>query len=174
MGTFEPLIIPFSGLSLGNHHFDFQIGDSFFENIECSEVQGGEVQVSVMLERQERMLVFDIAFHGFLTTPCDRCLDPFPFPVEGEERLYVKFGEDFHEESYDVMVIPKSEHRIDLTHIVYEMLILMLPYQRVHPDDEDGNTTCDPEILARMEHLKANQGEDPRWDALKNIRLDNN
>ncbi len=45
----------------------------------------------------------------------------------------------------------------------------------MHEDDENGNSTCDPQVLAKLEELSQKEEEkesDPRWDALKNLKLD--
>jgi uncharacterized metal-binding protein YceD (DUF177 family) len=174
VGVLDQYIIPFSGLALGNHEFDFHIGKAFFENIEYSEINGGDVNIHIIMDRQERMLTLHINIEGTVLVPCDRCLDLFNYPVSGQELLIFKFGEDYHEESAEVIIIPRTEHRINLAHILYEMIYLLLPYQKIHPDDADGNSTCDPEILKRLESLQPEKQQDPRWDNLRGINLDKN
>lgn len=174
MGFLNQFVIPFSGLGLGNHHFDYHVDNKFFESFEYSEIHSGVLNIAVDMDRQERMLAFTITLHGTVTVPCDRCLDPFELPVNGQEVLFVKFGDDFHEESAEIIIIPRTEHRFNLAPILYEMILLSLPYQRIHPDDQDGNSTCDPEILKRLQELKPEKDIDPRWEGLKGINLDNN
>ena len=174
MGVLEQFVIPFSGLALGNHRFDYQIDDTFFESFEYSEIHKGNLIITVDMDRQERMLSFKINISGSVTIPCDRCLDPFELRVDGKEVLFVKFGEDYHEESAEVIIIPRTEHRFNLATLLYEMIILNLPYQRIHPDDEKGNSKCDPEILKRLQELDPEKDIDPRWEGLKGINLDIN
>ena len=38
-------------------------------------------------------------------------------------------------------------------------------------DDEFGNSTCNQEMIDRL-HSYSDKKEDPRWDALKNIKID--
>ena len=61
-----------------------------------------------------------------------------------------------------------------LFHFVYESIMLALPIQVLHPDDENGNSTCNPEILKIMnEHspdAKKEDEIDPRWEALKKLK----
>ncbi|MHC1706327.1 MAG: DUF177 domain-containing protein [Bacteroidales bacterium] len=173
MGKKDQYVIPFSGLTTGKHYFDYLVDHEFFESIEYSEIHNGSMQVKVELDRQETMLTFNISFYGIVSIDCDRCLDPFDMPVEGNEVLFVKFGEDYHEESAEVIVIPRTEHRFDLRTILYEMILLSLPYKRIHPEDEDGNSQCDPEILNRLRELEPEKEIDPRWEGLKGINLDN-
>ena len=46
-----------------------------------------------------------------------------------------------------------------------------LPIQKVHPDDENGKSTCDPDMLKKIrEHMVIDENiTDPRWDELKNL-----
>jgi uncharacterized metal-binding protein YceD (DUF177 family) len=52
----------------------------------------------------------------------------------------------------------------------------MVPIRKVHPDDENGESTCDPEIIKRIttEEKEESEGVDPRWEALKNLGLRKN
>ncbi len=174
MGFKDQYSIPFAGLALGNHHFEYQIDQQFFESFEFSEIHKGNVTIQVDLDRQDRMLVFTFGIQGTVTLPCDRCCDPVEMKVDNEDVLYVKFGEDFHEESAEVIIIPKTEHRFDLSALIYEMILLSLPYQRVHPDDDTGNSTCNPDILRRLKELGPDKDIDPRWEGLKGIHLTTN
>ena len=45
--------LQFSGLKLGIHHFNFQIEDSFFEEIEIEEIQNVDAKINVNLEKRE-------------------------------------------------------------------------------------------------------------------------
>jgi hypothetical protein len=53
----------------------------------------------------------------------------------------------------------------------------MVPLRNVHPDDENGMSTCDQEALAKLEALRIHElteeekTNDPRWDILKKINL---
>jgi uncharacterized protein len=161
--------IPFNGLTLGNHHFDMEFNAKFFEALDYSEITHGEGSIQVDLEKQERMLVFDIMVEGWIGAICDRCLEPLKRDVYAEERLFVKFGQAFEEESEDVIVIPEGSHEFELAHYIYEMIDLSLPLRIVHPEDEDGNSLCDPEIIRKLEELKPIKPVDPRWDSLRGL-----
>ena len=173
MDYLKQFVIPFSGLAVGNHQFEFVIGDKFFERIDFSEIDHGDIQVLVDLDRQERMLVFDIRMDGKVIVDCDRCLDPLELIIQKNEKLFVKFGEEYLEESDDVIVIKETDYQFNLAQYLYEFIVLSLPYQRVHPDDKDGKSTCNPEILSKLEALRPPPSTDPIWDDLRNITLDN-
>lgn len=133
------------------------------------DITGGEVTLSLELEKESNLMVFELQLKGFVTLPCDRCLEEYNQDVEGSFRLIVKLGELFQELSDEMVEIPATEARIDLSQYVYEYILLMLPLKKVHPDDADGYSTCNPEMLQKLEnHFENNT--DPRWDALKKLK----
>jgi uncharacterized metal-binding protein YceD (DUF177 family) len=163
------LIIPFKGLSMGKHHYDFVVADSFFRDFEFPEIRTGNVSLSLELEKEASMLAFEFHLEGSVFLPCDRCLEEYEQPLNGDFRLIVKMGETFQELSDEMVEIPAMEARFDLGQYIYEYIQLMLPLKKVHPDDEDGNSTCSTEMLKKLEnHIQ--QDTDPRWDALKNLK----
>jgi len=164
--------IQFVGLEPGNHQFEFEVNDSFFEHFEFSQIQQGQVHVTVDLQKMERMMIFNIAFEGDVQVTCDRCTNEFYTPVADEQQLIVKLGAEYLEESEDVVVIPETEYQFDLSTYIYEFIHLALPARLLHPDDENGNSTCDPEMLRLLEKLAPTGTVDPRWEALKKLKTE--
>ena len=167
----KQFVIPFKGLSVGNHSFEFQIDDKFFDAIEYSELHKGNVGLKLEMLKEERMLIFDFNFAGTVEVICDRCLDPFDFPIKGHERLLVKFGEGWEEETDEIIVIPEGEYQFDLSPYIYEYINLLLPMQRIHPDNENGESTCNPEMLEMLGNIQEiKEDHDPRWDVLLKLK----
>ncbi len=172
MDILEPYRIPFRGMKTGVHRIDLEAGPEFFETVTDSLIHDGLVKVSLDLEKQERMLVLKFRLSGWVETLCDRCNEPLQCPVEGEERLIVKFGEAYEEQSDEVQVIPEFASRLDVSPFVYEYIHLLLPVRRVHPDTEQGESTCNPAVLKKLEELSGSETEDPRWEALRKLKED--
>lgn len=165
--------IQFVGLEPGNHQYEFEVNDTFFEQFEFSQIQHGQINVTVDLEKMERMMIFNIGIEGEALVTCDRCTEEFNFPISDTQRLIVKLGAEYMEESEDVVVIPETEYKFDLSPYIYEFIHLALPARLLHPDDEDGNSICDPEMLRLLEKLTPTEDTfDPRWEALKNLNTD--
>ena len=173
MEPYRDMIIPFVGLKPGIHQYRFDIDGSFFENFEGSEIGQGKVNIDCQLDRQARMLVFDFDIKGVVSVPCDRCLEDYDQPVEGHQRLIVKYGEEHQEETDEILVITEQEYEIDLRQFVYEYIYLMLPFRKVHGTDDKGRSLCNPEV---EKYIAPDENEDlktdPRWDDLK--KLDRN
>ena len=124
------------------------------------------------MNKKSLILEFLFELEGKVFVPCDRCLDPVDIEIEYQAPLYVKFGDESHEETDELYVISEQETEIELTQFIYEFIHLSLPFRRVHPDDENGNSTCNKEMLKRLEELSVNeekQDTDPRWNNLKDL-----
>lgn len=166
----EQYSIPFNGLKQGTHKFDFEIGKKFFEQYEHTQVKEGSIAVTVVMEKEERLFDLHFTLQGEVNVPCDRCNENVTIKVDGTQRLLVKLGDGYFEESEDVQVIPESDHKIELASFLYEYVHLMLPYRRVHPENEDGESECDPEVIRRIAELNEHHEPDPRWEVLGKLK----
>jgi uncharacterized metal-binding protein YceD (DUF177 family) len=99
----------------------------------------------------------------------------FFYNLESESRLLVKFGKKIEDSDPDIISLTADENELDLQHHLYEYIHLALPIKRVHPDDQNGNSTCDPVMLEKLkEHIVEEESDnDPRWDELKKLMNDN-
>jgi len=163
--------LPISGLKEGSHSYDFAIDNRFFEQFEESEVKEGSLTALIEADKRSTHIDLAIRIKGFVSISCDRCLGVFRQPVDCENRLVVKFGRVHDESDPDLITIPADENELDLNQYFYEYIHLALPIQRVHPNDKNGNSTCDPEMLGKLkEHIVGDESEnDPRWDELRKL-----
>ena len=171
MNYLKQFKIPFKGLSLGTHVYDWKLDKKFFEAIENPEIIDCNLKVVLELEKQERMLILNFQITGDVEVTCDRCLDQLNLPVDVRERYFIKFGNEHMEESETVLVIPESEYQVSVSDLIFDYVSLSLPIKKVHPDDAKGNSMCNLETLSRLKEHAIQKGSDPRWDALKNIKL---
>lgn len=169
--------IPFSSLKSGIYEYDYKLDGAFFSSFENEILKDGIVNFKVKLEKNERFLLFDFKFSGLVKTECDRCLGEMDVPVEGEESLCVKFSDTETSDDEDVTFLPESATKIDLAQWMYEYVTVAIPMQHVHPDDENGNPICDPEMLKYItgndeEGTKASTTDavDPRWEKLLDLK----
>jgi len=167
--------IGLSGLKEGRHTIDFEIDNKFFESFEESEIKEGSLFANIELEKRSTHIDLLIRISGKVNVCCDRCLEMFFYPVESESRLLIKFGKKIADADPDIISLTTDDHELDLQQHLYEYIHLALPIKRVHPDDQYGNSTCDPEMLKKLrEHIVEEENEnDPRWDELKKLMNDN-
>ena len=170
MEKLKEFTISFSGLSIGQHEFDLKVDDSFFECFEYSEISKGDINIKLILEKNERFLILNFEYKGSLIAPCDRCLDNLPFEIDNDNRLIVKFSEqddDYADD--DVILLSEKDHKIDISKFVYESIILILPTQKTHESVEECNQDM-IKYLSTIEPEKEN--DDPRWDSLKGLKFE--
>jgi len=162
------------GLKLGEHHFDYQINNTFFDEFDYNEFQNSDIQVDTYLNKKNTQLEFDFHIQGKVKVNCDLTLEPFDLPIENTLSIVVKFGDDFEEVDEKLIIIPRGEHEFQVQQYIYECVLLALPSKRVHPGVEDG--TLDSEILEKLNHHSVdnnnNKQTDPRWDKLKKLLKD--
>jgi uncharacterized metal-binding protein YceD (DUF177 family) len=65
----------------------------------------------------------------------------------------------------------KSENKIDLKHLIFELIVLNAPKKRQHSLDKKGNSTCNKEMVDLVNKYTQvkDKASDPRWDALKSL-----
>ncbi|MBE0646353.1 MAG: DUF177 domain-containing protein [Bacteroidales bacterium] len=170
MKPLDSFIIQFRGLKPGIHRYNLQIDKTFFNHFEQSEISEGDLTVHIDLEKEERMLLFQFDIDGNVTLPCDRCTDPVTIPIHGNERLIVKFGEAFQELDEEIQIIPESETSFDVSPFLYEYIHLLLPMKRVHEEDDKGSSSCNPDMLNKLNELLYSRTQDPRWEKLDKLR----
>jgi len=164
--------ILFKGLKTGMHHFGFDLDDDFFGHYDNTDCLGGEIAVSVEMEKKDHLLSLFFEFSGYTRVVCDRCLDEFNIPVAFQSSLFVKFGEEPENSDADVIYLEENEHKLNIGGYMIESICLSLPLRKVHIDDEQGNSTCNRTMIDKLKSHKASgerQNTDPRWDVLKNI-----
>jgi len=173
--TKKDFVVRFSGLKTGSYDYRFELDDAFFSDYGNENLQKGKVIFDVILEKKEKIMKFEVDFSGTLYSFCDRCLKPLDIPITGHETLYVEFGEEGAESDDDnILIIPENEYQIDLSQFLYECVATAVPMRNVHPDDENGNPTCDAEMLKYIsteeESQDAEAVSNPIWDKLKELK----
>ena len=179
MNRTKEFLIPFVGLKLGKHHFEYQIDNAFFEIFEYDEFQNSDIKVSVVLEKKSNMLELSFKHKGTVNVPCDLTGEDFDLPIKGKMKLIVRFGEVFNDDNEELLILPFGEFEINIAQYIYEMVVLSVPQKRVHPGVKDGSLKT--EALEKLNELKVKEVEkkenkeesiDPRWDKLKQLLTD--
>ena len=167
--------IPLAGLKEARYTYEFEIGNHFFGSFEESEIKRGELRAVVVLQKCSTHIELDIVINGKAEVMCDRCLEAFYMPVSAANRLFIRQGREWDESDPDMITMPLDEHEIDLSQFFYEYIHLALPIKRIHPDDADGNSTCNPDMIRKLNDLLVHGEEetDPRWDDLKKLTGNN-
>jgi len=184
--------IPLKTLSQGTHTYEYVLDRKFFDAIDGEEVRKGNVSVTVNVKRTSSSFDFDFDIKGVVKVPCTRCLDDMNQEVDTRNRLIVKFGKEYSEESDEIVIIPEDEGEINIARCLYEFSALTIPIKHVHPagecnrvvsskfrkhravsvddEDDDDGETGDEDFSEEEESSSSDQ----RWDALKGLELADN
>ncbi len=178
MKPLKEFTIPFVGLKIGKHHFEYKIEQTFFEHFEYEEFNNVDIQVDVELEKKTTLLELHFKASGYVNINCDLTNEPFNQTIKNEFDLVVKFGDEYNDENIDILIVPHGTYEINIQQYIYELIVLSVPIKRVHPGIEDG--TLNSEILEKLEELSpkhkenkdTNEDIDPRWNTLKKLLTD--
>ena len=178
MNNLKEYLIPFVGLKIGKHQFDYQIDNTFFKNFDYDEYNAVSVKVDIVLEKKSTMLELDFKHKGTVNVPCDVSGEEFDLPIKGKLKLLVKFGDTFNDENEELLILPHGEFQVNVAQYIYESIILSVPLRRIHPGVKDGSLS---DVIEKLESLspKENKQEeqqnndiDPRWENLKKLLTD--
>ncbi|RAR72561.1 YceD family protein [Flavobacterium aciduliphilum] len=179
MKVTNEFLIPFIGLKLGKHQFEFEIKKSFFDEFEYHEYDDCLVHVKVVLEKKTTMLEIQFKHKGTVLVPCDLTGEMFDLPIKGKLKLVVQFSDEFNNDNEELLILPHGEHQIDLSQYIYEMIVLSVPFKRVHPGIKEGTLQVETlETLSQKDNKEAKETQkeeihtDPRWDKLKQLLTD--
>lgn len=179
----KDFIIPFEGLKVGIHTFEFNITDAFFTDYDGSLIEKASVNVLLDLDKKESMMIAEFEVDGNVETTCARCNDPVEEYIYGEYKIIYKFGSDESEDE-DLIVLPYGEYEIDLNDLLYELISVSMPARSIHDegdcnenvaeffiggDDDEDESDEEEDNSADDDNGDDDDDIDPRWSALKNL-----
>lgn len=160
----------------GKSQLSYKIEGKFFEHFEKSEVEEGDLEIRLEMDKNRSHL--DIKFHlsGWVHLPCDRCREAYKQELKNDFRIIYSFAAREQDDKVEVVVIDRDEDQLSLIQDFYDFVHLSLPMRRVA---EPEVHLCDPEILKvlgldqdgnPLETEKSDEEVDPRWAALKQLK----
>ena len=172
MCSSELLKIDLKELNEGLTKLDFNLGDAWFDSLDEEEIKRGDIRVSIDVRRTENYFELDIHTKGTVIIPCDLCLDDMEQPIETDDRLVVKFGEEYSEDD-DLITVDEREAVLDVSWFIYEFIALNIPAKHVHTPGK-----CNAAMIKLLEEHSATRssGEDgeaavdSRWNGLEKLK----
>jgi uncharacterized protein len=157
------------GLSFNTHQFHFDFGDEFFKRFDTGLVSNGQFSVNIELDKRETFIETSFSINGKVKLVCDRSLEPFDYPINLNERIIFKYGEEDREISEDLIMITRGTDSLELGQYIYEFIGLAIPMKKLHPkfqQESDDDTI----VYSSEEEKKGGEQEiDPRWEILKKL-----
>jgi uncharacterized metal-binding protein YceD (DUF177 family) len=155
MAKFSAYEVNLKSFSGKEQTYEYLLENAYFANIDSEEIRKGKVQVNVTVCRKGSLFELNFYLHGAVKIPCDRCLDEVELPVESRNKLMVKFGKEFSEESDEVVIIPEEEGAINVAWFLYEFIVLSLPMKHVHAPGK-----CNREMASQLRNHTAPSDEE--------------
>ena len=175
MSELKEYLISHAGLQEGEHVFEYNIRDSFFDVYKNNDVQGAELLVRVLFNKKKTHIEISFDIDGEIALNCDRCLDLFNEKVKIRQSVFIKFkdkgSDDNGSEDENLYVLPENQTEINLAEFIDELIAVNLPMRRIHPKDKDGKPTCSQKMLNYIENINNNGSQiDPRWNELNKLK----
>lgn len=171
--------IPYVGLRIGVHQFEYQIDSRFFKHFEDSPISDCNVKVRLEFEKGETLFSLSFFIDGTVNVACDTCLEAFDKEIFGDFKCLVKFSDELSKGSNDddeIIYISRDAAHIDVSHLIYEYICLCLPMQLLGCKEPGTDPRCNQEVIKRLKKdVSKESGEmDPRWEQLNKLKFDKN
>ncbi len=171
MCSLELLKIDLKGIKEGVTTLGFSLDDTFFEALDEAEIKSGRLDVTVTVHRTQNYFELDFHTEGLVHVPCDICLDAMEQPIASDNRLVVKFGEEYSEND-DLITVAENDGVLDASWFVYEFIALNIPIKHVHAPGK-----CNPAMIEKLNELSATRSSDEdgeavdsRWSELEKLK----
>lgn len=162
-------VIPILHKSESLHIYNFELRKEFLESNTITDADDLQVEVGVEFSQRGNLHSLQIKLEGWFSTACDRCSDSVTITIKSTQAYVVKQSQHHErlEDNDDVILYDEGDKEIDISYILYEMLLLSFPLRRVHKDGECNTRTM--EILSSTTPNNTKDTIDPRWEGLKNM-----
>lgn len=157
------------------HEYDFELKNSFFDLFEQNLVNGGNLTAKVILDKSPLLLNLKFQIKGVVNLTCDRSLDEFEYPVDINQNLLIKYGDQEMELDENVLQITHDTQNINIAQHLFDYIGLAIPMKKLHPRFVvDEAAEGDILIYSTAKGGDADETDndealDPRWDILKNL-----
>jgi len=165
-------VINFTGLKEGEHSFEFDLDNKFFEHFDYNDFNSCHLKAEVNVSKKSNLLEFSFNSKGLINVNCYVSNEPFDHSIESQMKLVVKFSSELINDNEDLLILPVGSSQLNAAQYLFEMIVLSLPIKIIHPGVEDGS--LESETLKKLKELESNVNEkssknDPRWDKLKDL-----
>lgn len=176
----KQFVIGLTSLNNKEHVFEFKVESSFFKNFENSPVEAGDLDVKVVLDKQERLIQCTFEINGAAELTCDRSLEEFNYPIHKTDKIIFRYADSYEELSEDLINIPQGQIELDLAPFIYELIAIAIPMKKLHPkfndelSEEDDEETVEFVYSSEEEKPEDDKKDDddidPRWKDLLNLK----
>ena len=169
----EKYQIKLSAINEKLHEEHFDISNGFINECLDFKIEKSELKLDIAIKK-EGTRGYELQCHIFGKidgVPCDLCAESLILEIDKRDTFILKETKESIQSNDEVIFIQSGQKRFDITHLIFEMIILSIPLKRVHKLNDDGKRLCDKEMLNLVQKYfkKKSIENDPRWDPLKKI-----
>ena len=181
MGNRREFDIAFVGLKPDIHVFEYSLDDKFFAPYGEQDFTNCAAEIKLSLDKHNGFMLLKFDIGGSVDIVCDRCGNTIHHQLWDEFNIIVKLVEEpeqmnLQEEDPDIYYISRSESHLHVSDWLYEFINLSIPVQKVCPDDENGKSTCNQEVIDKLRKMEEDiqKETNPLWKGLEKFKdLDN-
>ncbi len=169
--------VAFVGLKPGNHEFNYEVTDRFFEEYGTQDFRKTEAVVKLVLEKNNNFMILRFQVGGKAEVICDRCSNELPLQLFDDFTITVKMVEDpeimnAQEEDPDVYYIARGESHLDVKDWIYEFVNLSIPMQKTCEYENMDGPYCNETARELLNGSRQNEtpSENPLWKGLEKFK----
>jgi len=126
----------------------------------------GPVKCRAGVDRMGGVIAVALRFGGAFELECARCLEHYPYAVEGDLRVIIreeqgKFGQSFDDDGAD-FYFDINHELVDISSAIYDEIMTALPLKPICSGDCAGI-----EVVSAGSGLE--MSVDPRWEGLRKL-----
>ena len=87
MKQLNEFLIPFIGLKVGKHSFEYNINNTFFDLFDYSDFESSTIKVNAILEKKSAFMELSLKHKGTILVPCDTTGEMFDMPIKGKIKI---------------------------------------------------------------------------------------
>lgn len=144
--------MPLATIPEGEYGQEFVCDTEFFKTMENSDVISSDVKVKLDITHKNGNYNCRFKFSGTIEIPCDRCLDALSHEVDTEYCITVRYGEEYNDESDEVLIIPHEEMTLDVSGILHDTIVLTIPIRNIHAPGK-CNREMEEKLMGHAAHI---------------------
>ncbi len=135
-----------------NKIYTFSFDKSLFEYFKIDEPSDGKGKVTAFVEKRNKRstqspITVKLHIKGFIKVCCDRSLKEFNLPLDLTEIIFFEWAEKAEDLDINFFKIPFGQQNVDLSQLVYDIIISSIPIKKLHPDFEETEHEEDSKIV---------------------------
>ena len=154
----------------GAHNFSFDVGEEFFQAFEYGILERGNLKANLELRKAETLLEMLFNISGVVELTCDRSLDTFDYPMNLDEKMVLKYGEEAGEIDEHMEVISWNTSTLNIARYLYEIITVAIPMKKLHPRYAQQDNEEDEIIYTSGRAQNPISDEVTTWEQLKKFK----